>query len=354
MQARVPCSRMFLAAALSTAACGAPPAAPRAAAFGTESSSPSQEPSAASPPPSLEGSSSDSKQPLPGSDTSLSDDASTGAASAEFACGPYTCRRYATSEEAFLAVISAENPRVLGVGEAHARATSRVPSATRRFTEELLPTIADRTHSLVVELLAPNAACQKETNAVREQQEPVTREQASTNQNEFVSLGERARSLGIVPYLLRPSCADLDAITRAGENDVWVMLETIARLTTAQVERLLASSNEAPSRRLVIAYGGAVHNDLEPRPARETWSYGPALANHLEESNAGPYVELDLIVPELAQDNDAWRAQPWYGHYDAAAAQGHAQTLRLGPRRWVLFFPSSPPALEGTSPPTTR
>ncbi len=241
-------------------------------------------------------------------------------------------------------MLATGEPRVLGIGEAHARAGTEVRSATRRFTEELLPSVADRTHSLVLELMAPNAKCGKETTAVREQQKQVTDEHASTNQNEFVTLGERSRALGVVPYLLRPSCSELDAITRAGADGVVLMLEAIARLTTIQVESLLASQPKDSARRMVIAYGGALHNDVEPRAGREMWSYGPALAKYLEEKKAGSYTELDLIVPELILDEPVWRAQPWYGHYRAEDVRGGAVLMQLAPRNWVLFFPPTAPA----------
>jgi hypothetical protein len=274
--------------------------------------------------------------------------ASSGAPQPAFPCGPFTCQRFETSEGAFAAMLATGEPRVLGIGEAHARVGTDVRSATRRFTEELLPKVAERTHSLVLELMAPNAKCHKETTSVREQQKQVTEEHASTNQNEFVTLGEQARALGVVPYLLRPSCADLDAITRAGADGVVLMLEAIARLTTTQVETLLASQPKDSSRRMVIAYGGALHNDVEPRAGREMWSYGPALAKYLEEKKGGSYGELDLIVPELILDEPVWRAQPWYGHYRAEDARGGAILMQLAPQNWVLFFPPTLPA--GSTP----
>lgn len=259
---------------------------------------------------------------------------------ARFACGPYQCRRFARLEDAFVAVLAEENPRVLGVGESHAQAGGpEVPSMTARFTNQLLPLLAERTHSLVVELMAPNASCQKKTAQVREQQKEVTQSQATTNQNEFVTLGQRARSLGVVPYLLRPSCDDLAAIAEAGDDDVLVMLETIARLTEKQVAELLSSQKDDSARRMVVAYGGALHNDLEPRQGREGFSYGPSLRALLAERRAGTYVELDLIVPELIQDGPAWRAMPWYDHYGEEVAQGAALSMQLGPQRWVLFAP---------------
>ena len=72
--------------------------------------------------------------------------------------------------------------------------------------------------------------------------------------------------------------------------------------------------------RLVVAYGGAMHNDLLPREGRADFSFGPSLA----EATGGQYVELDLVIPEQIKDTDAWRAR--------------GLNRRTGrPRRRVLF-----------------
>jgi hypothetical protein len=60
----------------------------------------------------------------------------------------------------------------------------------------------------------------------------------------------------------------------------------------------------------VLAYGGALHNDTAPRPQRAAWSFGPELMQR----TGGRYIELDLIVADYIQDNDAWRSLPWYAH----------------------------------------
>jgi hypothetical protein len=229
-------------------------------------------------------------------------------------------------------------PRALGVGESHALAHhGRIESATTRFGRDLLPRLAPRTRALVVELLAPPTNCAPQTTQeVQREERKITQGQASTNQNEFVALGHRARELGITPYVLRASCADLDAIGRAGDDGVLVMMETIARRTTLEFERHLGSgdSNAPP---LAVAYGGALHNDLAPRPGRETWSYGPAV----RDLTRGSYTELDLIVPEHIADSEGWRALPWYGSLPELDDRS-AVLLELAPRSWVLFFPRTP------------
>ncbi len=253
-------------------------------------------------------------------------------------CGALNCRRFQTPEAAFSSVL-ARDVRVLGIGETHAlRGTEHLKSTTRRFTEALLPQLKGRASDIIVELLAPNSACQQRTERVREEQKEVTEKQASTNQNEFVVLGHRARQLGIVPDILRPSCDDLAQISAAGSNDIAVMLEMIRRLTEDKVKSLLVESKNRPGPPLVVAYGGALHNDLAPRPGHESWSYGPALSEFV----SGKYVELDLIVREFIKDTESWRALEWYPHFDRTKYPDQTILFNPRPNVYVLIFPKSP------------
>ena len=86
---------------------------------------------------------------------------------------------------------------------------------------------------------------------------------------------------------------------------------------------------------MLVAYGGAMHNDLAPRPGHEAWSFGPAMAK----STGDRYVELDLIVPEAIKDTDVWRALPWYAHFDASAHRDHTLLITVAPSSYVLVFP---------------
>ena len=253
------------------------------------------------------------------------------------ACGPLGCRAFATPEEAFATIVEAK-PLVLGIGEAHAqKGTEQVTSSTKRFTEQLLPELKGKASFLLVELMLPNDKCKKETKQVQKQQKPVTAPQAETNQNEYVVLGQKAKAAGIVPDLLRPSCDDLTKITEAGASDIGVMLETIARLTKNVVQSELDRNKKASKDLMVVAYGGALHNDIEPRQGREAWSYGPALAA----ASGQRYVELDLIVPEYIKDSETWTSLPWYSHYDREKLGD--KTVLFSPRAgsYVLIFPLS-------------
>jgi hypothetical protein len=255
------------------------------------------------------------------------------------ACGVLDCRRFDRPFDAFAFVLE-RKPRVVAIGEAHAlEGTAGVPSATARFTSELLPMLEGKASSLVVELLLPDPNCERDATEVRREQKVVTEEQAGTNQNEFVELGHRARALGIEPFPLRPTCERLAKIASAGPDTVIEMLLAITELTTELVRRLVARDAASGGDSMVVAYGGAMHNDLRPRPERASFSFGPSLNEHVR----GRYVELDLIVPEYIKDTESWRSLPWYAAYDSERHGAHTVLFSTGPQSFVLVFPRTKP-----------
>src|SRR5260221_9623882 len=112
------------------------------------------------------------------------------------------------------------------------------------------------------------------------------------------------------------------------------MLTMIKSVTQRDLEELLGK--RAPER-LIVAYGGAMHNDLKPRQGREGFSFGPELARETTDH----YVELDLVVPEQIKDSEAWRGLPWYTHYSREKAGSDAYLFSWAPHAYALFFPKS-------------
>jgi hypothetical protein len=255
------------------------------------------------------------------------------------------CAQYGSVNEAFedaLAVAGA--PLVLGVGEVHAPAGAAVSSAARRFADGLLPLLAGRASDLLLELMMPPKGCADAVAEVRHDQEPVTTQHAATDQDEYVAMGDRARALGIVPDMLRPTCADMDAIKHAGDDLIDVSLSTVARLARDQATRLIERDalTDADRGKMVVLYGGTLHNDLAPPPAAARWSYAPALAA----AAPGRFVALDLIVPEFVGQNEVWQALPWWRHYDKSRLGRKATLFRLSravPASFVLLFPVEAP-----------
>jgi hypothetical protein len=254
-------------------------------------------------------------------------------------CGELSCKAFPDATAAFDYVLG-ERPRVLAVGEAHAQGDAVGSSSTKRFMDGLLPRLAPRASDLVIELWLASGSCGKVETQVQKQQSAVTAPQAATNQNEFVELGHRAKALGIMPHALVPSCEQYQKIAGAGASDIEEMLTMIRDVTLRDVEELLGKRGPE---RLVVAYGGAMHNDLLPRAGREAFSFGPDLSRITE----GRYVELDLVIPEQIKDTEAWRALPWYPVYARQTASTEAFLYSWTPHAYALIFPKA-----STSEPT--
>ena len=258
-------------------------------------------------------------------------------------CGELACKAFPDAAAAFDFVL-ADAPRVLAIGEAHARSDGpALASSTRRFMDGLLPRLAPRASDLVIELWLANGSCGKVEQKVAQQQTEVTAPQAASNQNEFVELGHKAKAAGIMPHALVPTCEQYQKIANAGAADIEQMLVMIKSVTARDVTQLLAK--RAPER-LVVAYGGAMHNDLVPREGRADFSFGPELA----QATGNRYVELDLVIPEQIKDTEAWRALPWYPHYSKSSARAEAYLFSWAPHAYALIFPPAPASATQATP----
>ncbi|AKV01023.1 hypothetical protein AKJ09_07686 [Labilithrix luteola] len=226
-----------------------------------------------------------------------------------------SCFEFVSASDAFRWVLGYD-PAIVAIGEAHAqKGTEEVASATKRFTDAMLPALEGRASDLLVEAWAGDPRCQKEVKQVASAQAPVRQAQAESNPNEYVALGTRAKAIGIQPHLLRPSCDDYAGLADAGADVISASLDLIKRLTQADVTALY-KRNLAGDGKLVVTYGGAMHNDLSPSEKLEGYSFGPELFT----LSGGRYVELDLIPPEYVKETDVWQKLPWFSAWQARKA----------------------------------
>jgi hypothetical protein len=262
----------------------------------------------------------------------------------DLACSPPACHLYDSARDAMQAILDEARPLIVAVGEAHAqKGMQGVDSSARRFAAEMLPLFKGRASDLVVEILMPPRGCEAKTQEVRKRQEPIVEKQAESNQDEYLAMGNAARGLGIVPDLLRPSCADFEKITKAPREDApALMLETIKQVTVTQVKGLLGRNGRDPEQ-MIVVYGGAIHGDPAPSPTRAAWSFAADLAPAVK----GRYVSVHAFVPEAITDDPSWRTFAWFEHYDRRAHPDKVTVFHLRPDAYVIIFPETRRAPPG-------
>jgi hypothetical protein len=254
----------------------------------------------------------------------------TPAAPAAVAAAP-SARSQPTPAAALRKVLATE-PRVLAVGEFHqTRATARVPSALKRFTNDMLPALREAgATDLVVETWLATGSCGEVEKQTVARVEKTTRRPAHT-ENEVVTLLRRAKAAGMVSRILQVGCEDYRAMTSGSQVD----FDRLLRLTRDQLEAQIRAALARPGSRLVVSYGGALHNDLAPSPELLPYAFGPAVSSAV----GGRYVELDLYVPEFVEKDPSIRAQGWFQAYQRAYRRGRVTLVRRGESSFALVFP---------------
>lgn len=234
--------------------------------------------------------------------------------------------------------MSKKAPQIVGFGEAHAQQGQSSLSTAKRFGQDLLPELAPNAHFLLVELIQPPTGCQEAKKQVQKESDTITEGQAEGNQNDYIALGQKARSLHLPVDILRPDCAEFEAIARAPEPTIR-MMTSIAELSA---KRLISEAkNTTAERPLVITYGGALHNDAEPRAGFEDMTFGPALLS----ATNGRYLEIDLILSE-GLETSPWSRLNWFAAVLEAAQSrgpGEAVLIERGPSSYALLLEETEP-----------
>jgi hypothetical protein len=236
-------------------------------------------------------------------------------------------------------LLTSTSPYVLAVGEIHAQKDKPLKVTTPQRFARLLPLFKDQAKHLVLELWTGRNDCRDERVAqVKEAQKAVTEPQNASNQNDYLELGHQSKKLGIFPQALVPSCDDYQAILAASSNDIAKMLELTATKTKHTVEALLKRGPRPKLVPFIITYGGALHNDLTPKPGRESWSFGP----DLQRATAGHYVELDLVQREQVRDTESFTALPWYPYYRQQPLETKVTLYKTGEASYALIYAAEP------------
>jgi hypothetical protein len=253
---------------------------------------------------------------------------------------PWPPNTYPDLSSALAAIIPAD-ARVLGFGELHARVDrAHVRSALSHFTDAL-PSFGDKVSDLIVETFVVDPNCGKTAQKATQKMETDVKRPVETK-SEITLLADAARAAKIQPHAMTLTCADYKTLVPKNEVDPLAMLT----ITTRELKRIATSAvlhrDKDPNHRPWIAvYGGALHNDRFPEAAVKDWSYAAAI----DEVTHDHFIEIDLIVPELAAPDPQSQKQPWFPLVEHADDRIHV--FERNQRSFVVILAKSPP-----TPPT--
>jgi hypothetical protein len=124
---------------------------------------------------------------------------------------------------------------------------------------------------------------------------------------------------------------------KAGLDGVMEMLAMITTQSASKVRALRERARDAGSSKVLVLYGGAMHNDAQPRAGWEKYSY----AKELSALPDAKYIELDLFVPEFMKDEPPWTTLPWFTRFDRKAHDDKVRLMEPTPGSFVLVFAKS-------------
>ena len=249
---------------------------------------------------------------------------------------PADASGYADLGAALTAIIPAD-ARVIGFGELHNRTDrAQVTSTLTHFTNEALPVLKDRLSDLIIETWITDPHCGSAAQVATKTVTTTMKRPAATR-SEIGLLADAAKAAKIQPHAMRITCDDYAKIAPPGKDmDVAAMLDLTTReLGRIATEAVLHRDKEPDHRPLIALYGGALHNDRFPAKGVEQWSY----AAKVDELTHDHYVEIDIIVPELAEGDAQMQKQPWYPLVEKAGKT--VQVYTRGERSFVVILPRS-------------
>lgn len=239
---------------------------------------------------------------------------------------------------AALKAIIPPDARVVGFGELHSRTDrAQVKSSLAHFTAEGLPAIQSKLSDLIVETWIVDPKCGQAAQTATAKVEITVRRPQETK-SEIAQLADAARAAMIQPHAMTINCAEYDKIAPKGkEVDPTVMLDLTTRELGRISEEAVTHRDKEPEHRPWVAlYGGALHNDRFPAPGVEGWSY----AAKLDKLTKDHYVEVDLIVPELAELDPGSKKEPWFPL--VSVTDNKVKVYKRGDRSFVVVFPRTP------------
>ncbi len=251
--------------------------------------------------------------------------------------------QWATPAQAW-AAIDLSGTDVLAVGEYHETDDApRVPSALARFTRSLLPALVASGHaprSVIAETWMLSGRCGAVERRASAAVAKTTRRPASTA-DEVTGLLDRTFALGAKNHILVIDCADYRSmVDDAGALDAEASLLLVRRKVEAKALEVRENDEGGVPGKLLLLYGGALHNDVAPLAAWAPYSFGPTLVA----ATGGRYTEVDLLVPEYVEGDEDLRKEATFAPAMAAAKKGKTVLLHPRPDVYLLLFAATPKA----------
>lgn len=238
---------------------------------------------------------------------------------------------------AALKAIVPADARVIGFGELHQRTDRvQVKSSLAHFTNEAIPALGDQLSDLIIETWLVDPKCGQPAKTATAKVEATVKRPQETK-SEIGQLADAARAKQIQPHAMRMKCEDYEKVApQTGDVKTEVMLGLItAELGRIAEEAVVHRDNEKNPRKLIAIYGGMVHNDRFPAAGIEDLSYAP----RVDKRTNNHFIEVDLIVPELAEADPNFQKQPWFPLVKSAGQQ--VQVWKRGERSFVVIYPRS-------------
>jgi hypothetical protein len=255
-------------------------------------------------------------------------------ASAELPCGEAKCVTFSTPAAAFEKVLE-RAPVILAIGEYHeTEGMPKVKSAIKRFTLSMVPLLKGRAASLVAETWITTGKCgEVEKQAVAEVKKVTQR--PDTTESEIETMLGASYKLGIHNHILSLDCDEYRSMVGAdGELDAEKSLRMMREKVQEKALELREKDEAGTAGKLLVLYGGALHNDLYPADDWKDYSFGPKLSGMVK----GSYVELDLLVSQYVEKDTDLLAQSWFAPALALAKKGKTVLVAPKPNSYVLLF----------------
>jgi hypothetical protein len=221
----------------------------------------------------------------------------------------------------------AGNAQVYAIGEYHATGRLNTRAPLSHFTDDIVGRLAPWADDLVVEAWF-DASCASEDSVQAQIQAVTNRPPAAADLSGLAATNSKMPMHGLPMTCIEHS----SVLDPKGRVDFFRLLVMVTDKLRERTEKLVAQGHS------VIVYGGALHNDLYPRWALDELSYAHPLAKQTT------VLELDLVVPEIAEPLKMLWQEPWYPLL-AKAGPDRVLLWERGPNSYVLILPAKDDAV---------